>query len=89
MNKSRIMQMLDVKRNRLLLYHEAEAAILAGQSYEIENLSLTRADLSKVTDMIAKLENEIIKLEDALLSESKQRSRMKVVIPGGELIRCR
>ena len=88
MNRTVIMKMLDVKRNRLLLYHEAEAAILSGQSYQMENLSLTRADLSKVTDMIAKLENEILKLEDSLLTSTKQRSRMKVVIPGGNLI-CR
>mgnify|MGYP007069846323 CR=1 FL=1 len=88
MNKLRIMQMLEVKRNRLLLYHEAEAAILSGQSYEIENLRLTRAELSQVTDMIARLENEIIKLENQLMIKSTQRTRLKTVIPGGYLT-CR
>ena len=88
MNRGEILNLLELKRHRLYLYHEAEAAILSGQSYEIENLRLTRAELSQVTDMIAKLEREILRLEDQLLTSKSQRSRFKVVIPGG-YIKCR
>ena len=83
MNRSEILQKLEIKRQRLILYHEAEAAILAGQSYEIENLRLTRAELAQVTEMIAKLEREVEKLENELLMSTSQRSRFKIIIPGG------
>ena len=88
MNRSEILQKLEIKRHRLILYHEAEAAILAGQSYEIENLRLTRAELSQVTDMIAKLEREVEKLENDLLMTRNRRSRFRVVIPGGNIKTC-
>lgn len=88
MNRSEILKRLEVKRQRLILYHEAEAAILSGQSYEIENLRLTRAELSQVTDMIAKLEREVEKLENELLMSANKRSRFKVVIPGGYIRQC-
>ncbi|MBQ6774337.1 MAG: hypothetical protein IJP48_09795 [Synergistaceae bacterium] len=88
MTRSEILSMLEIKRHRLYLYHEAEAAILSGQSYEIENLRLTRAELNQVTDMIAKLENEILRLEDKLLTSKNQRSRFKIIIPGG-YAKCR
>ena len=50
---------LAVAKARLTLYYKAEKAILSGQSYEIEGLRLTRADLGKVQDMIADLENKV------------------------------
>ena len=87
MTKRGIMDRLEIKRHRLLLYHEAEAAILSGQSYEMEGLRLTRAELQQVTDMIADLENEITRLEEMLLSKNEQRTRFKVVIPGGNICR--
>lgn len=41
---------------RLRLYLEAEHAILhGGQSYTIEDMVVTRADLGKIQDMIAEL----------------------------------
>ena len=83
MPRTEILRKLELKRQRLILYHEAEAAILAGQSYEIENLRLTRADLAQVTEMIAKLEREVEKLENELFLSKSQRTRFKVVIPGG------
>ncbi len=46
----------------LQLYYEAEKAILSGQSYTIGSRSLTRPQLSEVTDRLKELERE----EDAL-----------------------
>lgn len=80
-----ILRRLEIKRERLLLYHEAEAAILSGQSYRIENLLLTRPDLERVQVMIASLENEIEKLENELLASNERRARFRAMIPGAYL----
>ena len=66
---------LAVAKARLTLYYKAEKAILSGQSYEIEGLRLTRADLGKVQDMIADLENKV----DCL--SAKPRPRRRVIVP--------
>ena len=65
---------LEIKKARLKLYLAAEIAILKGQSYEIEGLKLTRADLKAVQNMIAQLESEIAKF-------GKQRARQKFIVP--------
>ena len=67
---------LAVAKARLTLYYKAEKAILSGQSYEIEGLKLTRADLGKVQSMIANLENKVERLS------SSEGSRRRIVIPG-------
>lgn len=66
---------LAVAKARLTLYYKAEKAILSGQSYEIEGLKLTRADLGKVQDMIADLENKVDRLS------AKPRPRRRVLVP--------
>ncbi len=66
---------LAVVKARLTLYYKAEKAILSGQSYEIEGLKLTRADLGKVQDMIADLENKVERLS------AKPRPRRRVLVP--------
>ena len=66
---------LDIRKARLRLYLEAEKAILSSQSYEMEGLKLTRANLKDVKDQIAKLEYEVAKLS------AKRRSRIKYVVP--------
>ncbi|MBQ9528272.1 MAG: hypothetical protein IJR68_11725 [Fretibacterium sp.] len=66
---------LAVSKARLALYYKAEKAILNGQSYEIEGLKLTRADLGKVQDMIATLENKVERLS------AKPRPRRRVIVP--------
>lgn len=66
---------LTVVKARLELYYRAEKAILSSQSYEIEGLKLTRADLGDVQDMIATLEREVARLSGA------RRSRHKIVVP--------
>lgn len=50
-------------QNRLELYYECEEQVLAGQSFTIGSRSLTRANLSEVTDMIKKLEDEIAAID--------------------------
>ena len=66
---------LAIVKARLTLYYKAEKAILSGQSYEIEGLKLTRADLGKVQDMISDLENKVERLS------AKPRPRRRVLVP--------
>lgn len=69
-----------IQRERLKRYCEAESAILHGQSYNVEGLSLTRADLEKVQNMIAKLMRTIdtYEMKQGLMPK---RSRMKYIVP--------
>jgi hypothetical protein len=54
---------------RLALYIAAETQILEGaQSYTMINRTLTRADLDTIADKIEKLENKIIKIENAMIN---------------------
>ena len=66
-------------RARLLRYREAEDAILSSQSYSLEGMTLTRANLHDVQIMINHLEEEIMRMERAL--KGKSRHRMRVIIP--------
>jgi hypothetical protein len=66
---------LEIKKARLKLYLAAEKAILLGQSYEIEGLKLTRANLKDVQALIAQLEGAIQKLS------KKQQARIKFIVP--------
>lgn len=66
---------LEIKKARLRLYYAAEKAILSNQSYEIEGLKLTRANLADVQIMISRLENEVAKLS------GKRRARLKFIVP--------
>lgn len=68
-------QKIEIKRARLKLYLQAEKSILSGQSYEIEGLKLTRANLKDVRDTIARIESDITKLS------RRRGARMKYVVP--------
>lgn len=57
------MELLEIKKGRLKRYYEAEEKILNSQSYTLGSRQLTRADLTKVQSMIARLESEIAALE--------------------------
>lgn len=70
---------LEHLRRRLRFYREAEEAILTAQSYEMDGMVLTRANLGLVQDMISELEREISRLERD--TTGRHRSRMRVVIP--------
>lgn len=54
---------LEIKKNRLKLYYEAEEKVLNSQSYTLGSKTLTRADLTSIQSMIKKLEGEIASLE--------------------------
>lgn len=65
---------LEMKKQRLAMYYEAEQAILTGQSYTIGGQTLNRANLSHVVKQIKELEKEITRLE-------RGGSRVRRVIP--------
>ena len=76
--KSALHEQIRIAESRLILYYKAEKAILSGQSYEIEGLKLTRANLKDVQNMIATLENKL----SALKAKIRGRSKFRVVRPG-------
>ena len=79
MNKTEIKEQLHVAEHRLLLYLDAEREILLGkQSYEVEGMKLTRANLKDVQNMIAALEKKI----SALNTQLKGRARFRLITPG-------
>lgn len=67
---------------RLSRYREAEDAILSAQSYSLEGMQLTRANLKDVQNMIASLERELASLERAALKTGRSRIRMIVPVDG-------
>ena len=73
-----IKEQIQLAQARLTLYYKAEKAILSGQSYEVEGLKLTRANLKDVQNMIAALENKI----SALKAKMRGRSKFRIVRPG-------
>ncbi len=73
-----IKEQIQIAESRLTLYYKAEKAILSGQSYEVEGLKLTRANLKDVQNMIAALENKI----SALKSKQRGRAKYRIVRPG-------
>ena len=73
-----IKEQIQIAESRLTLYYKAEKAILSGQSYEVEGLKLTRANLKDVKNMIAALENKI----SALKSRQRGRAKYRIVRPG-------
>lgn len=75
--KNRIREQIEIAENRLLLYLNAEQAILAGQSYEMGDMKLTRANLKDVQDMINQLKHEI----SALNFKLHGRAKFRVVRP--------
>lgn len=73
-----IKEQIQIAESRLTLYYKAEKAILNGQSYEIEGLKLTRANLKDVQSMINTLENKI----SALNAKLRGRAKFRIVRPG-------
>jgi len=63
---------LEIKKNRLQLYYEAEEKVLNSQSYTLGSKTLTRTDLTSIQNMIKKLEGEIASLEQ--YGTTKRRS---------------
>lgn len=75
--KTEIKEKLYIAEKRLELYLKAEEAILSGQSYEIGDRKLTRANLKDVTNTINSLKKEIALLETKL----NGRARVRIVRP--------
>ena len=78
MTTTTIKEQIHIAESRLALYYKAEKAILSGQSYEIEGLKLTRANLKDVQSMIASLENKI----SALNAQLRGRAKFRAIRPG-------
>ena len=74
---------------RLNRYREAENAVLSAQSYSLEGMQLDRANLKDIQEMIAKLENELVRLERAALKTGRSRMRMIVPLDGGGMYHAR
>ena len=73
-----IREQIHIAESRLALYYKAEKAILSGQSYEMEGLKLTRANLKDVQSMINTLESKI----SALNAKLRGRAKFRIVRPG-------
>lgn len=71
-------QTLQQLRDRLALYLEAEALILRGQSYQIGERRLQRADLSEVRAQIDTLSSQISRMES---SQSSRGGRIRYGVP--------
>ena len=78
MTKTSIKEQIHIAESRLTLYYKAEKAILNGQSYEVEGLKLTRANLKDVQSMINSLKAEI----SALNAKLRGRAKFRIVRPG-------
>ena len=76
--KTTLKEQLKIAENRLASYYDAEQAILSGQSYEMEGLKLTRANLKDVQNMIASLEKKVSALEVKI----KGKAKFRIVRPG-------
>lgn len=78
MTKTSIKEQIRIAESRLALYYKAEKAILNGQSYEVEGLKLTRANLKDVQSMISSLESKI----SAFYAKLRGRAKFRIVRPG-------
>lgn len=64
-------------QDRLALYYEAEAKVLAGQSYTIAGRSLTRANLTEIRTGISFWQGKV----DRLAATGKTGPTFRRVIP--------
>ena len=55
---------LELAKQRLEAYYQAEMAILTNQSYSIGSRSFTRANLAEVRNAIKELEAQVAQLEN-------------------------
>lgn len=82
MKTNYVQSMLEIVQARLRRYREAENAVLSSQSYSLEGLNLTRADLGKIQTMINELERAELNLLRNVNHD--KRSRIRYVIPRDE-----
>ena len=67
------MTVKQIQRERLKMYLDCEAAILAGQEYQIGSRKMKRADLSEVRAMIEDLIDAGVTLEDEPIKNGRYR----------------
>lgn len=63
----------EVAQRHLEMWLEAEAAVSTGQSYQIEQMQLTRASLKQIRETIIFWENKVAEAEREELSRGRNR----------------
>lgn len=70
---------LDMAKERLQAYYQAELAVLSGQEYRIGTRTLRRADLSEIRKAISELERQVKQLENQAAGNRSDRARRVVI----------
>lgn len=70
---------LQLAKDRLNAYYEAELAILSGQEYKIGSRTLRRADLKEVRAAINALERQVQELEALQNGNTTARARRVII----------
>lgn len=70
---------LQLAKDRLNAYYQAEMAVLTGQEYTIGSRSLKRADLAQIRSAIKELEGHVQTLEAQASGNTANRARRIVL----------
>jgi len=71
---------LQLVKERLQAYYQAEMAVLTGQEYRIGTRAMRRADLSEIRKAINELEKQVQDLEAQTIGGSRSNRARRVVI---------
>lgn len=70
---------LQLAKDRLIAYQEAELAVLTGQEYRLGSRTLRRADLKEIRSAISALERQVQQLEAQVNGTTSSRARRVVL----------
>ncbi len=70
---------LQLAKDRLIAYQEAESAVLTGQEYRLGSRTLRRADLKEIRSAISALERQVQQLEAQVNGTTSSRARRVVL----------
>jgi polyhydroxyalkanoate synthesis regulator phasin len=70
---------LNLAKERLQAYYQAEMAVLTGQEYRIGTRTLRRADLTEIRKAINELERQVQQLENQEAGNRSGRARRVVI----------